>query len=54
MQPHTWKEPHPIQNVLQPQSKIAFETIQPLFEYNPTLETLEFLNSKMDIMKWVH
>ena len=27
MQPHSWIEPHPIQNLIQPQSKNSFETI---------------------------
>ena len=37
MQPHSLIEPHPIQNVMQPQSNIGFETIQPQLEYNPIL-----------------
>ena len=36
MQPHSWIEPHPIQNLIQPQLKNSFETIEPQLEYNPT------------------
>ena len=37
IQHHSWIEPHSIQNVIQPQSKIDFDTIQAQLEYNPTL-----------------
>ena len=40
MQPHSWIEPHPIQNLIQPQSKNSFETIEPQLEYNPTFPRL--------------
>ena len=36
MQPHSLLEPHPIQKLIQPQSKMGFETIQPQLEYNLT------------------
>ena len=36
MKPHSWIEPHPFQNLIQPRSKIGFETIEPQLEYNPT------------------
>ena len=37
MQSHSWKEPHPIQNVIQPLSIMDLETINTQLEYNPTL-----------------
>ena len=44
-QPHSWIKPHPIQNVIQPQSKIDFETIQPQLEYNPILANFGIFKS---------
>ena len=36
MQPHSWIQPHPIHFLIQPESKIGFEKIEPQLEYNPT------------------
>ena len=47
MQPHPWREPHPIQTLMQPQWKADFDTIKPQLEYNPTHVT-NILNDKMD------
>ena len=32
MQPHSWIEPHPTQNLIQPQSKMGFEKIETQLE----------------------
>ena len=41
----------PIQNLIQPESKIDFETIQPQLNTTQPLPALAFSNSKMDAMK---
>ena len=46
IQPHSWIEPHPIQKVIQPQSEIDFETIEPQLDYNPILANFGIFEMK--------
>ena len=45
IQPQSWIQPHPIQNVIQPQSKIDFETYNPSSNTTPFLPILAFFKS---------
>ena len=50
MQPHSWIEPHPIEKLIEPQSKIILKKIQPQLEYNPTPPSHQLLC--FEVMKY--
>ena len=41
---HSWIEPHPLQKLIQPQSKTDIETIKPQLEFNPSQKSISDSN----------